>query len=100
MALQFTIGLLTILLILDLGSNPVQGGSDNKPKKCQEITIPMCRGIGYNQTYMPNQFNHDTQVGFVLNYLKRNTCKSSSPHAHKRDFISQTHSILEKPLLL
>ncbi|XP_014661666.1 PREDICTED: frizzled-5-like [Priapulus caudatus] len=29
--------------------------------KCQEITIPMCKGIGYNLTYMPNQFNHDTQ---------------------------------------
>uniref|UniRef100_A0A8C6ZD07 Frizzled-5 n=2 Tax=Nothoprocta perdicaria TaxID=30464 RepID=A0A8C6ZD07_NOTPE len=28
---------------------------------CQEITVPMCRGIGYNLTYMPNQFNHDTQ---------------------------------------
>ena len=30
-------------------------------RQCQEITIPMCRGIGYNLTYMPNQFNHDTQ---------------------------------------
>ena len=29
--------------------------------QCQEITIPMCKGIGYNYTYMPNQFNHDTQ---------------------------------------
>ncbi|NWI84203.1 FZD5 protein, partial [Dryoscopus gambensis] len=28
---------------------------------CQEITVPMCKGIGYNLTYMPNQFNHDTQ---------------------------------------
>ncbi|KAG8429262.1 hypothetical protein GDO86_017122 [Hymenochirus boettgeri] len=28
---------------------------------CQEITVPMCKGIGYNHTYMPNQFNHDTQ---------------------------------------
>ncbi|NP_001161547.1 frizzled 5/8-like protein receptor isoform X1 [Saccoglossus kowalevskii] len=28
---------------------------------CEEITIPMCRGIGYNMTYMPNQFNHDSQ---------------------------------------
>ena len=24
-------------------------------KQCQEITIPMCKGIGYNYTYMPNQ---------------------------------------------
>ncbi|XP_052814886.1 frizzled-5-like [Mya arenaria] len=30
-------------------------------KQCQEITIPMCKGIGYNYTYMPNQFNHDSQ---------------------------------------
>ncbi|XP_038047135.1 frizzled-5-like [Patiria miniata] len=29
--------------------------------KCEPITIPMCRDIGYNMTYMPNQFNHDTQ---------------------------------------
>lgn len=28
---------------------------------CLEISVPLCRGIGYNYTYMPNQFNHDTQ---------------------------------------
>ncbi len=28
---------------------------------CQEISVPLCRGIGYNYTYMPNQYNHDTQ---------------------------------------
>ncbi|XP_032802370.2 frizzled-8-like [Petromyzon marinus] len=28
---------------------------------CQNITVPMCRGIGYNHTYMPNDFNHDSQ---------------------------------------
>jgi len=32
-----------------------------QPKTCQEITIPMCKKIGYNMTYMPNQFNHDSQ---------------------------------------
>nr|CRI73785.1 Frizzled-2 [Euperipatoides kanangrensis] len=32
-----------------------------REQKCEEITIPMCRGIGYNYTYMPNQFNHDSQ---------------------------------------
>lgn len=36
-------------------------GADTDARKCQEITIPMCKGIGYNMTYMPNQFNHDTQ---------------------------------------
>ncbi|KAK2187928.1 hypothetical protein NP493_150g04015 [Ridgeia piscesae] len=36
-------------------------GGRNDHRQCQEITIPMCRGIGYNLTYMPNQFHHDTQ---------------------------------------
>ncbi|XP_066484642.1 frizzled-8 [Tiliqua scincoides] len=35
--------------------------SSAKELQCQEITVPLCRGIGYNHTYMPNQFNHDTQ---------------------------------------
>ncbi|XP_078089071.1 frizzled-8-like [Mustelus asterias] len=32
-----------------------------KELSCQEITVPLCKGIGYNYTYMPNQFNHDSQ---------------------------------------
>lgn len=35
--------------------------TSSKDSRCEEITIPMCRGIGYNYTFMPNQFNHDTQ---------------------------------------
>ncbi|XP_015922948.1 frizzled-5 [Parasteatoda tepidariorum] len=30
-------------------------------ERCEEITIPMCKGIGYNYTSMPNKFHHDTQ---------------------------------------
>lgn len=29
--------------------------------RCEEITIPMCRGIGYNLTLFPNEMNHETQ---------------------------------------
>lgn len=36
-------------------------GETAKESRCEEITIPMCRGIGYNTTSMPNQFNHDSQ---------------------------------------
>lgn len=32
-----------------------------KELQCQEITVPLCKGIGYNHTYMPNQFKHDSQ---------------------------------------
>lgn len=37
---------------------PSSGGGSSR---CEVITIPMCRGIGYNVTSMPNELNHDTQ---------------------------------------
>lgn len=39
------------------GSGPASASNS----RCEEITIPMCRGIGYNMTSMPNELNHDTQ---------------------------------------
>lgn len=53
----FWINLLSVLL------NSVHAARRDEEdiKVCQEITIPMCRGIGYNYTFMPNQFNHDNQ---------------------------------------
>lgn len=32
-----------------------------RPEKCVPIEIPLCRNIGYNLTYMPNAFHHETQ---------------------------------------
>uniref|UniRef100_UPI003AB09A2C frizzled-5-like n=1 Tax=Centroberyx gerrardi TaxID=166262 RepID=UPI003AB09A2C len=46
-------------LLLLLCSQLVEPAS--KDIVCEPITVPMCKGIGYNLTYMPNQFNHDTQ---------------------------------------
>ena len=40
--------------------------ASSKVKKCEKIKIPMCQGIGYNLTYMPNMFNHDTQEEAAL----------------------------------
>uniref|UniRef100_A0A669NXW7 Frizzled class receptor 8 n=1 Tax=Phasianus colchicus TaxID=9054 RepID=A0A669NXW7_PHACC len=42
-------------------SSSSSSSSSAKELSCQEITVPLCKGIGYNYTYMPNQFNHDTQ---------------------------------------
>lgn len=58
--LHYAIVLFTLLglLVMDCGIQTVAGDG---AKKCEEITIPMCRGIGYNFTYMPNQFSHDSQ---------------------------------------
>ncbi|KAF0301547.1 Frizzled-5 [Amphibalanus amphitrite] len=49
---------LSLLLLLILPS-PLLGQSPEF--QCQEISIAMCRNIGYNVTLMPNQFHHDTQ---------------------------------------
>lgn len=49
--------LLTLVLVCHVTSVSAGEGS----RRCQEITVPMCRGIGYNLTHMPNQFSHDTQ---------------------------------------
>ncbi|RLU16194.1 hypothetical protein DMN91_011954 [Ooceraea biroi] len=43
------------------GHSGLGAGSNNGYGRCEEITIPMCRGIGYNLTAMPNELNHDTQ---------------------------------------
>ena len=41
--------------------------------QCEEISIPMCKEIGYNYTRLPNQFNHESQdevifSSFIINY--------------------------------
>ncbi|XP_069471695.1 frizzled-5 [Ambystoma mexicanum] len=50
-----------LALLLLLVTSPTLVPAASKGIVCQEITVPMCKGIGYNLTYMPNQFNHDTQ---------------------------------------
>ncbi|XP_023380362.1 frizzled-8 [Pteropus vampyrus] len=51
--------LLAALALLQRSSGAA--AASTKELACQEITVPLCKGIGYNYTYMPNQFNHDTQ---------------------------------------
>ncbi|XP_011505384.1 PREDICTED: frizzled-2-like [Ceratosolen solmsi marchali] len=70
-SLSFTSSITGIATSID--SNPViinnkidhsmtrSGPSNVINGRCEEITIPMCRGIGYNFTAMPNELNHDTQ---------------------------------------
>lgn len=44
-----------------VSSSEVADIVSDKVPRCEEISIPMCKGIGYNLTSMPNQFNHETQ---------------------------------------
>lgn len=39
----------------------VHSETTNHQSKCELITLPMCKNIGYNHTKMPNQLNHETQ---------------------------------------
>ena len=42
-------------------SSLLVGRSLSEPGQCEEISIPMCKEIGYNFTRLPNQFNHESQ---------------------------------------
>ncbi|XP_072910933.1 frizzled-8a [Hemitrygon akajei] len=53
--------LLEVYLLSALALLHRSSGAAAKELSCQEITVPLCKGIGYNYTYMPNQFNHDSQ---------------------------------------
>jgi hypothetical protein len=35
-------------------------------RQCQSITYYECKNIGYNQTYLPNKFNHQDQKDVAL----------------------------------
>ncbi|XP_022253757.1 frizzled-8-like [Limulus polyphemus] len=50
------------VLLASVGTSGVQvEESSSSFQKCEEITIPMCKNVGYNYTSMPNQFYHETQ---------------------------------------
>lgn len=43
----------------------------SEPRQCQSITYYECKNIGYNQTYLPNKFNHQDQKDVALVVWKR-----------------------------
>ncbi|THD27541.1 Frizzled-8 [Fasciola hepatica] len=47
--------------LTDLGSDNAEQEHMLRPEKCIPIEIPLCKNIGYNLTYMPNAFHHETQ---------------------------------------
>jgi hypothetical protein len=53
---------------------------DSEQRQCQSITYYECKNIGYNQTYLPNKFNHQDQkdVALVVSILATDVSRSSS----------------------
>ncbi|KAL4624651.1 frizzled-8 [Arapaima gigas] len=56
-----TCHLLLALCLLFQWSRVTSAAATPAERTCEEISVPLCRGIGYNYTHMPNRFNHDTQ---------------------------------------
>ena len=52
---------LSVLLLVLLRASSIQG-----EQQCQAITYYECKNIGYNQTYLPNKFNHQDQKDVAL----------------------------------
>ncbi len=52
--------LLFLLLII------IKISSIKSDQQCQAITYYECKNIGYNQTYLPNKFNHQDQKDVAL----------------------------------
>jgi hypothetical protein len=50
------------LLLLFLVFNSIEC----EQRQCQTITYYECKNIGYNQTYLPNKFNHQDQKDVAL----------------------------------
>ena len=56
----------TFWLLVSLFRFAAASNGLDEERKCEEITIPMCRNMGYNYTYMPNVFKHATQAEAAL----------------------------------
>lgn len=50
-----------------VGASAVAVGVGKKDARCEEISIPMCRGIGYNWTSMPNSLHHGNLIRLITN---------------------------------
>lgn len=70
MSRYFQEGLLVLLLILP--KSLVFG-----QQQCQAITYYECKHIGYNQTSLPNRFNHQDQkdVALVVSFRVKNNIR-------------------------
>lgn len=51
----------SLLLLLIVGASAIAS-----QQQCQAITYYECKNIGYNQTSLPNRFNHQDQKDVAL----------------------------------
>ncbi|XP_048375510.1 frizzled-9 [Sphaerodactylus townsendi] len=60
--------------------------------RCQPITIPMCQGIGYNLTRMPNLLGHEDQAEAALKLQEFAPLVAYGCHGHLRFFLCSLYA--------
>ena len=73
-----------LIISLDVVINQRYRGRSRQrnERKCEQVTIPICKQVGYNLTYMPNKFGHKTQfdAGLVIHQFWPLVTINCSPH--------------------
>lgn len=69
-----------------------------KEHKCEKTSIPLCKQIGYNLTYMPNRFGHKTQfdAGLIIHQFWPLVLINCSPRL--KHFICSLYAPICDPL--
>jgi hypothetical protein len=69
MIIMYQLLLIFLTMILSIQS---------EQRQCQSISYYECKNIGYNQTYLPNKYNHQDQkdVALVVSRIGMNECTS------------------------
>ncbi|XP_075296625.1 LOW QUALITY PROTEIN: frizzled-9 [Opisthocomus hoazin] len=67
-------------------------GSRGRAARCQPVDIPMCRGIGYNLTRMPNLLGHESQREAALKLHEFAPLVEYGCHVHLRFFLCSLYA--------
>lgn len=93
--LQLLLRLPLLLLLMpvssafEIGSYELERG---RPAKCEPITIPMCAGIGYNLTRMPNFLAHSDQAEAAVKLREFAPLVAYGCDAHLRFFLCSLYA--------
>ncbi|XP_051491293.1 frizzled-9 [Apus apus] len=67
-------------------------GPRGRAARCQPVDIPMCRGIGYNLTRMPNLLGHESQREAALKLHEFAPLVEYGCHVHLRFFLCSLYA--------
>ncbi|MGH0155634.1 UNVERIFIED_CONTAM: hypothetical protein FKN15_059521 [Acipenser sinensis] len=74
---------------LEIGAYDIERGRE---AKCEPIEIPMCQGIGYNMTRMPNYMRHENQKEAAIKLHEFAPLVEYGCHVHLRFFLCSLYA--------